>query len=211
MPIKFLEKMIKNIVFDFGGVLVQYDFTAYFAKVLGSREKGEWFMRNILTDENNNLLDKGDKPFGYYIAEWKQRWPDYTIAINAFDRHYTDIFTGEVPGMYDLMVGLKDKGYRLLGLSNWSTKVFDIMDKFPRIFNILGGYLVSHKVHLLKPHREIYETFCAKFGVKPEECVFIDDKSENIAGAKSVGMNDIVFKDVEQLRAELAPLLASLG
>lgn len=211
MPAKFLEKMIKNIVFDFGGVLVQYDFTAYFSKVLGSREKGEWFMRNILTDENNGLLDKGDKPFRCYIAEWKQRWPDYAIAIDALDRHYTDIFTGEVPGMYDLMVELKGKGYRLLGLSNWSTKVFDIMDKFPRIFNILEGYLVSHKVHLLKPHKEIYEAFCTQFGVKPEECVFIDDKPENIEGAKSVGMNGIVFKDVEQLRTELAPLLASLG
>lgn len=211
MPTKFLEQMIRNIVFDFGGVLVQYDFTAYFAKVLGSREKGEWFMHNILTDENNNLLDKGDKPFSYYMAEWKKRWPDYTTAIDAFDKHYTDIFTGEVPGMYKLMAELKGKGYRLLGLSNWSTKVFDIMGKFPRIFNILDGYLVSHKVHLLKPHREIYEAFCAQFGVKPEECVFIDDKSENIAGAKSVGMNGIVFKDVEQLRAELAPLLASLG
>lgn len=201
--------MTKNIVFDFGGVLVQYDFHKYFSNILGSSEKGEWFMHNILTDENNDLLDKGDKPFDYYMSEWKKRWPDYTVAIEAFDKHYTDIFTGEVPGMYDLMAELKSKGYRLLGLSNWSTKVFDIMDKFPRIFNILDGYLVSHKVHMLKPHKEIYETFCKKFEVKPEECVFIDDKAVNIEGAKSIGMNGTVFKDTEQLRADLTSLLAA--
>lgn len=202
-----MNGMIKNIVLDFGGVLVQYDFTAYFTTVLGSREKGEWFMHHILTDENNDKLDKGDKPFSYYMELWKKHWPDYTVAIDAFDKHYTDIFTGEVPGMSGLMKSLKGKGYRLLGLSNWSTKVFDIMDKFPRIFGLLDGYLVSHKVHLLKPHKEIYEAFCQKFNVKPEECVFIDDKPANIEGAKSVGMSGIVFKNAAQLEAELESLL----
>lgn len=109
--------------------------------------------------------------------------------------------------MFGLMKSLKGKGYRLLGLSNWSTKVFDIMDKFPRIFGLLDGYLVSHKVHLLKPHKEIYEAFCQKFDVKPEECVFIDDKPANIEGAKTVGMSGIVFKNAAQLEAELETLL----
>lgn len=199
--------MIRNIVFDFGGVLVEYDFHKYFSTILGSSDKGEWFMSHILTDENNDKLDKGDKPFSYYMAEWKKEWPDYTAAIDTFDKHYTDIFTEEVPGMYELMTSLKDKGYRLLGLSNWSTKVSDVMDKFPRIFRLLDGWLVSHKVHMLKPHKEIYEAFCNKFDVKPDECVFIDDKAVNIDGAKAAGMNGIVFKDVTHLKAELELLL----
>lgn len=207
MEIEFDDRMIKNIVFDFGGVLVEYNFLDYFSKILGSREKGLWFMHNILTDENNDKLDKSDKPFAEYMREWKQKWPDYTVALDAFDKHYTDIFTGEVPGMKDLMKALKSKGYRLLGLSNWSTKVLDVMDKFPEIFSLLDGYLVSYKVHLLKPHKEIYEAFCNKFNVKPEDCVFIDDKAANIEGAKSVGMTGIVFKDTEQLKAELNRIL----
>lgn len=203
--------MINNIVFDFGGVLVEYDFPAYFAEVLGSHEKGLWFMHNILTDENNDKIDKADKPFDEYMKEWKQKWPDYTIAIDAFDKHYTDIFTGEVPGMKDLMKELKSKGYHLLGLSNWSTKVFDVMNKFPEIFSLLDGYLVSHQVHLLKPHKEIYEAFCNKFNVQPEDCVFIDDKAANIEGAKSIGMHGIVFKDTDQLRTDLKTILEEEG
>lgn len=199
--------MIKNIVFDFGGVLVKYDFTAYFANVLGNREKGMWFMHNILTDENNDKLDKADKPFCEYMKEWKLKWSDYNVAIEAFDKHYTDIFTGEVRGMRDLMKDLKLKGYRLLGLSNWSTKVFDVMKKFPEIFSLLDGYLVSHQVHLLKPNKEIYEAFCKKFNVQPENCVFIDDKAANIEGAKSIGMHGIVFKDTDQLKANLKTIL----
>ncbi len=199
--------MIKNIVFDFGGVLVEYDFTAYFIKILGSREKGLWFMHNILTYENNDKLDKGDKTFSEYMKEWKQRWPDYAVALDAFDKKNTDIFTGEVPGMKALMKELKSKGYRLLGLSNWSTKVFAVMDKYPEIFSLLDGYLVSHQVHLIKPHKEIYETFCKKFDVKPEECVFIDDKAANIEGAKAIGMRGIVFKSADQLKTDIKAVL----
>lgn len=199
--------MIKNIVFDFGGVLVQYDFKAYFTNILGSKEKGEWFMTNILNDENNDMLDKGDRPFEEYIAEWKERWPDYAVALDAFDKKNADIFTNEIPGMVELMTELKEKGYRLLGLSNWHTKVWGIMKKFPRIFGLLDGYLISHQVHLLKPYKEIYEAFCKKFNVRPEECVFIDDKQKNVDGAKAVSMQGILFENAMQLRADLDKLL----
>jgi FMN phosphatase YigB (HAD superfamily) len=199
--------MIRNIVLDFGGVLVAYDFKAYFSRILNSEEKGEWFMQHILSPENNNILDKGDRPFKDYISDWKQRWPDYSIAIDALDKHYTDIFTGEIPGIYDWMVELKSKGYRLLGLSNWSTKVFDVMKKFPRPFSLLDGYLVSHEVHLLKPDVAIYEAFYERFNVKPSECVFIDDKAENIRGAQKIGMHGIVFKNTEETKEQFHLLL----
>jgi epoxide hydrolase-like predicted phosphatase len=202
-----MEKMIRNIVLDFGGVLVAYDFKAYFSKILNSEEKGEWFMENILTPANNNLLDKGDQSFEDIISEWKQRWPDYAVALDAFDKHYTDIFTEEIPGIYDWMVKLKSKGYRLLGLSNWSTKVFDVMKKFPRPFSLLDGYLVSHEVHLLKPDVAIYQAFCQRFDVDPSDCVFIDDKVENIRGAQKIGMHGIVFRNTEEAREQFHLLL----
>lgn len=195
--------MIRNIVLDFGGVLVAYDFKSYFSRILDSEEKGEWFMEHILTPDNNNLLDKGDRPFKDYISEWKQRWPDYAFALDSFDKRYTDIFTAEIPGIYDWMVALKAQGYRLLGLSNWSTKVFDVMKKFPRSFSLLDGYLVSHEVHLLKPDVAIYQAFCQRFEVNPEECVFFDDKPENIRGARQTGMHGIVFQNTEQAKEQL--------
>lgn len=199
--------MVSNIVFDFGGVLVSYDFETWFVHQLGSREKAEWFMTHVFTPEDNSLLDKADKPFGAYMAEWKQKWPDYAHVFDTLDAHYTDIFTGEVPGMKELMRTLKAKGYRLLGLSNWSEKVNDVIGKFPDIFSLLDGSLVSYQVHQLKPGKAIYETFCKKFSTRPEECVFIDDKPANIEGAQSIGMKGIVFKDTAQLRHELHPQL----
>lgn len=102
------------------------------------------------------------------------------------------MFTGETEGMYEWMCQLKAEGYRLLGLSNWSAKVHEVIDRFPRVFSPLEDSLISYTCHYLKPEREIYELFLSKFGVRPEECVFIDDRPDNIEGARKVGMHGVV-------------------
>lgn len=199
--------MIKNIVFDFGGVLVQYDFITFFAKLLGSRDKAIWFMQNVLPQNVNNDMDLEIRPFVYYLEQQKRLWPEYANALDAFDKHYTDVFIGETEGIRDLMLRLKADGYRLLGLSNWSSRVYDVMAKYD-IFKILEGSLISKDVHQLKPNRDIYESFLKKFNVKADECVFIDDKPENIEGCKAIGMPGIIFRDTNQLDKELSELLS---
>lgn len=195
--------MIRNIVFDFGGVLVEYDFKQFFKPLLSSEAEARWFMSHVFTPEVNAQLDLELEPFSQFVADLKARWPDYAYVIDALDKHYTDIFTREVPGMYDLMTELKAKGYPLLGLSNWGKKVYEVIDKFHRIFSLIDDSLISWQVHQIKPHRDIYESFLRKFNVSAEECVFIDDKPENIATALQVGMHGFVFHDVASLRSEL--------
>ncbi|MGI6224590.1 MAG: HAD family hydrolase [Prevotella sp.] len=184
--------MIKNIIFDYGGVLVQYDFAGFFGKLLGSREKGEWFMDNVLPDEVNREMDRELHPFSFYIHRQQQRWPDYADALDYFDKHYTDAFTSEMPGMRQFMMELKEKGFHLFGLSNWSSKLSEVKDKFS-IFSLIEKELVSKDVHLLKPDPSIYRAFLSKFSLDPAFCLFIDDKQENINGCKTVGMNGFHF------------------
>ena len=83
-----------------------------------------------------------------------------------------------------------------------------MINKFD-IFNLIEDSLISKDVHQLKPNKDIYESFLNKFDVKAAECVFIDDKPENIEGCKTVGMNGIVFKNSNQLKHELDKLLLS--
>ena len=200
--------MIKNIVFDFGGVLVQYDFLTFFAKILGSKEDATCFMQKVLSEKVNNEMDLELHEFSYYIEQQKRLWPEYAEALDIFDKHYIDVFTRETDGIRDLMLSLKAHGYRLLGLSNWSSRVYDVINKFD-IFNLIEDSLISKDVHQLKPNKDIYESFLNKFDVKAAECVFIDDKPENIEGCKTVGMNGIVFKNSNQLKHELDKLLLS--
>lgn len=194
--------MIKNIVFDFGGVLVQYDYMTFFMRVMKSEDQVKKMLTQALTQEVSDEMDKADHSFRYYIDRQEQRYPQYKDVLEYFDSHFVELITGETEGMRELMLELKALGYRLLGLSNWSEKVDDVMAKFS-IFELLEGWLISKDVHQLKPHADIYESFCKKFDVKPADCLFLDDKPANIEGAKKVGMEGIVFKDVPSLRAEL--------
>ncbi|MGI6242372.1 MAG: HAD-IA family hydrolase [Prevotella sp.] len=198
--------MIKNIVYDFGGVLVQYDFMGFFTQLLGSREKAQWFLKRVFSSEVNAEMDRGVHEPAYYFEQQKHLWPEYSEALDAFDKQYADIFTHESEGIRATMLDLKKRGYRLLGLSNWSARVYDVMEKFD-IFEILEDHLISKDVYQLKPEAEIYHSFLNKFKVQADECVFIDDKPENIEGARAVGMYGIVFSNTPQLMHELEPLL----
>lgn len=194
--------MINNIVFDFGGVLVQYDFVGFFTRLLGSRDKAGWFLQHVLPQSFNDECDLGLHPFHYHVELRKRQWPEYADVLDHFESHYVEVITGETPGMRELMTELRQRGHRLLGLSNWSERVNDVMAKYD-IFSLLDGCLISKDVHQLKPEPDIYESFMAKFQVKASDCIFIDDREENVEGARRVGMDAVVFHDVPQLRQEL--------
>lgn len=184
--------MIENIVFDYGGVLVQYDFVAFFGRLLGSREKGEWFMDNVLPDNVGADMDRELHPFDYYIRQQQERWPQYADALSYFASHYTDVFTVETPGIRDLILLLKDRGFHVYGLSNWSSKLSEVKEKYS-VFGLITDELVSKDVHLLKPERAIYQALLDKFHLKADSCLFVDDKPENIEGCRKVGMHGIRF------------------
>ena len=184
--------MIENIVFDYGGVLVQYDFVAFFGKLLGSRERGQWFMDHVLPEEVGAAMDRELHPFDYYIRQQQERWPEYADTLSYFDSHYTDVFTVETPGIRDLIQLLKDRGFHVYGLSNWSSKLSEVKEKYS-VFGLISDELVSKDVHLLKPDPAIYQAFLDKFHLKADTCLFLDDKKENIEGCRLVGMQGIRF------------------
>jgi len=200
--------MIKNIVFDFGGVLVTYDFYGFFFPLFKSHEKTVEFMSKVLTQEVGNDMDREEIPFSLYMKQLKEHWPEYTEALDMMEKDYVHIVTGEMPGMTELMKRLKSQGYQLLGLSNWSSKVYEVMEKYP-IFNLLDGALISTEVKQLKPDADIYQTFLKRFNAKAEECIFIDDKPINIIGCQKVGMHGILFQNTAQLEEEIKRISAT--
>ena len=105
--------------------------------------------------------------------------------------------------MYDLLSTLKRNGYPVYGLSNWSSKVYETMQNFPHIFSLLDDRVLSCEEHLLKPEADIYLRALERFGLKAEECVFVDDKQANIDGCRAVGIDGILFKGTDDLRKEL--------
>ena len=199
--------MIKNLIFDFGKVLVDYDFEAFFQKHIPNTERCKAFTPILYNEAIQQLLDREAKPFNEIIEGIISMYPEYEHEIRLFDEHYTEIVTEEVKGMKELLVQLKAEGYKLYGLTNWCSKVYQTIAQFD-IFKPLDGYVISSEEKVIKPEAEIYLRLFHKFGLRPEECIFTDDRTENIEGGKRLGMKGIVFKNAKQYEEELRRMIA---
>lgn len=199
--------MIKNLIFDFGKVLVDYDFEAFFRKYIPNTERCQAFTPVLYNEELQQLLDREERPFDVIMEEWIENHKEFEPEIRYFNEHYPEIVTNEVEGMYELLTQLKAEGYKLYGLTNWCSKVYLTMAQFP-IFKLLDGQIISSEEKVIKPEPEIYQRLFDKFNLKPEECIFADDRAENIEGGKRLGMDGIVFTDTKQYERELREYLA---
>ncbi len=198
--------MIKNLLYDFGKVLVDYDYFVVLDDIFASHEQAEDFYSHLMHDSWNERLDREVRPFEQIICDMQQAMPQYEKEIQGFGDRYTEFVLGEMEGMRTLLTRLKEEGYKLYGLTNWCSKVHITMTQYP-IFQLLDGRLISSEEHLVKPEQAIYERICRKFNLKAEECVFADDKIENVEAAKAYGMQGIWFKDAKQYEVELKNIL----
>ena len=121
--------------------------------------------------------------------------------------HWVDMMGDPIPGMEELVRDYKQRGYGVWGLTNWSAETLPLVrDDYP-VFKLLDGYVVSGQEKVVKPDARLYRILLERFGLKAEECVFIDDNPANTAGAEAVGIRGIVFHDAYQLRIDLDNLL----
>lgn len=195
--------MIKNIIFDMGGVLIDYnpEKTLYgmFDKETADILLREIFRNQIWADKDRGII------FPEEIMEQKRD----LIPAEVYEKvsEMVDNFYPYMPPfekMYDLVKRLKENGYGIYLLSNASADFHERRKDIPALA-LFDGVVVSADYKLLKPEKEIYLTLFEKFGLKPEECFFIDDVQKNIDGAKAAGMDGHCYAhgDVEILKEAL--------
>ncbi|MBE6220384.1 MAG: HAD family phosphatase [Rikenellaceae bacterium] len=200
---RYAMSNIKNVVFDFGGVLVDWNPHHLYDKYFGSSEKATWFLENICRYSWNLQMDKG-KLFSEGVAELQAIYPEWSEAIGIYHTRWIEMMGGEVEGTPDLLRRLKAAGYRVFGLSNWSMETFPLVrDEFP-IFKELEGKVISGEELMVKPEPEIYHCLFERYSLVPEESVFIDDNADNVAGAKAVGMKAVQFVGAQALERTLS-------
>ena len=197
--------MIKNLIFDFGKVLVCYDFLAYIKTIIDDEEECRRFEAVVCSEEFVSRSDLGAEPLIDLIKECQAKYPHWEKQLQEYYDRQLDVMTGEMPGMRDLLTRLKADGYRLYGLTNWSKEVYDVIEKFD-ILQMMDDRLISSEELLIKPDVAIYDRLCEKFGLVKEECLFTDDKQINIDGAKAAGMPAVLFTDARQYEEDLKRL-----
>lgn len=197
--------MIKHIVFDFGNVLVHFNPNWLYGRVFGDEDQAQWFNDNVATQDWVRRLDAGE-PIAQCVAELQAQWPAYAEEIALYDTRYYEMVGDEMEGMRPLLKRLRGEGFRLWGLTNWPPKIYRVLETRP-IFSLLDGMVISSEEHLTKPDPRIFRCLLDRYGLAPDECVFIDDVPANVEAGVALGMKGIVFKGADQLERDLRTVM----
>jgi 2-haloacid dehalogenase len=192
----------KTIIFDFGGVLIDWNPRHVYHKIFKTEAETEWFLNNICTTEWNLSIDKG-KPFAVAVKELCVVYPEWSKEIEAFHLRWEEMLGGEISGSVEILREIQDAGYPVYGLTNWSAETFPIAYERYKFLQTLDGIVVSGREKLLKPDSGIYNVLLERYGLKPEDCIFIDDNLHNIEAAARIGFEAIHFTSPSGLRDEL--------
>ncbi len=199
--------MIKNVIFDYGNVLVDWNPAYLFLPVFnGDEEKCRFFTDNICNREWFTRMDRGED-MDTCVAELQALHPEYADAVAMFRDRWFDMCHGDIPGMLEIIQDLKQKGYGVFGLTNWPAATFAEARRRFKTIGSIDNYVVSSSVHLAKPEPAIYQLLLSKYNLKAQECVFIDDRADNVNAAMALGMSGIVYPGTAK---ELLPILNNL-
>ena len=180
--------MYKNIIFDLGNVVLNYNPEEYLIKKINDKNKVEIALNNIFKSNEWKMLDRGIITEEEAKRVIKNRVIDNSEIIDLAFENWYDMLR-PIEETIELINKLKKNGYKIYYLSNFNSKVFE---------EFYGG-IVSFKEKLLKPEKEIYMKLLEEYNLNPEECIFIDDMLINIEGAKAVNIKGIQFISTKDL------------
>ncbi len=185
--------MIRNIILDFGNVLVKWNPNQLIELVAKEEKKKELLKQIVFHSGEWEKLDIGKHNREEAIIEYKKIAPWY---LHEKIERFMILWYKQLPvneEMVGLIKTLKENGYGMYALSNTHMDFYEYLSKTV-VGSFFDGYVISAQEHLLKPDIAIYHRLFEKFSVLPEECFFIDDSQENIEAAKACGMQGHQFE-----------------
>ena len=201
--------MIKNIIFDIGNVLGKFRWDELLEEL---QITGETFEQVANATVRNskwwNEFDRSELSDEEIIAGCVACAPMYEKEIRLLFENCAT-FVREYSYSKDWIIELKQKGYKVYLLSNYGKTAFEGIKNNFQFYPIVDGEVISYQVKLVKPEEKIYKTLLEKYSLKAEECVFLDDREENIEAAKKLGFHGIVFTSKEKAEKELETILKS--
>jgi 2-haloacid dehalogenase len=193
---------IKAIIFDFGNVLLEWNPWYVYRRHFDKEEGMKRFFHEVDFTAWNAKQDKG-RTFKEGVADHSQKFPQYAHLFRAYHDLWKDSIGDAIAGSVDILKRLKQSGYPLYGLSNWSAETFPYAREKYDFFDMFDDMVISAEVGFVKPEPEIYDRMLEKIGRPAVECLFIDDSLANIEQAKRMGFVTIHFRSPEQLENEL--------
>ncbi len=201
--------MIRNIVFDIGNVLAGFVWQDFYRSFGFSEEVFEKLANATVRSSLWNEMDRGKMSDDQLLEGFIRNDP-------SIEKEIREVFQN-VKGMvcrYEYAIpwitGLKERGFGVYVISNFAHKAYLDCSEALDFLKETDGAIISYQEKLIKPSPEIYRLLCSRYGLRAEECVFIDDTAPNVEAAIKEGMKGIVFHTREQANAELEKLLTGI-
>lgn len=195
--------MIKNIIFDMGNVLIRFDRKIFLDRLDVTQADKDLLLREVFASVEWAQMDRGSKTEETALESICKRLPERLHAAAESLVFHWDEPLIPIAGMYELVEELKANGYGIYLLSNASVRQHAYWPRIPES-RFFDGTLISADEQVMKPQPEIYHLCMERFGLKAQECLFIDDMAHNVEGAIWCSLSGAVFHgDAALLRKEL--------
>lgn len=194
--------MIKNIIFDLGNVLIEFNPWNFVDKNILPEDREEVF-HMIFGRKEWLELDRGTLSYDEAVKFFVTRFPQYEVQIRKFFEDRIIDSLNPIEENIKLVKILKDRGYKLYILSNFHYPAFENVSEKWEFFKLFDGQVISSHANLLKPEKEIYEEILGKYKLAGEETLFIDDSYPNIEAGKKFGLHTIHLENYRELKKKL--------
>lgn len=197
---------IDTVVFDLGGVLIDWNPRYLYRKIFKTEDEITWFMTNICTSEWNDMQDAG-RSFADATEELVKKHPEHELPIRAWYGRFPETISGAIQPTVDVLSKIKEKNaHRLYALTNWSAESFPWARNNFEFLSWFEGIVVSGEEKTRKPYPDFYHILLKRYNIDPARTVFIDDNIKNIKGANDIGIATIHFTSAQELEKELKNL-----
>ena len=198
--------MINNIIFDVGDVLLEYRWKDML-KDYGLPDDEAYKVGNLMFNDNLwHEFDLANMTRDEIVGQYLKNYPDYAEVMQWFMTH-GELMHVKREDVWEKAQKLKEKGYGIYILSNYSQELFEKHTKDAPFISLADGVVVSYQIHITKPDEKIYRYLLDKYNLKAEECIFFDDREENTEAARKLGIEAITVTSKEFLLDELDKLL----
>jgi len=196
---------IDTVIFDIGNVLYRWDLRCLFEKLIDDAEELEWFLAHVVTPEWHFQHDAG-RPFADMVAERSREFPEYSDHILAYSQRFPETIAGPVDGMLDIVRTLAERDVPLFAISNFGAESWAQFRPSAPVFDLFRDIVISGEERLIKPETAIFELALRRFGRRADQCLFIDDRLDNVEAGEAIGLAGHHFQDATQLGSALKAL-----
>ncbi len=201
-----MQYQITAIIFDLGNVLLKWDVYRLYKRFFTDPKAVDSFLQEVRFFEWNAQQDAG-RSFKEGVAVLSAEFPQYAELIQAYDTYWEDCVTETIDGTIQIARELKNAGWPLYILSNFSLEKFSLVHSRYDFLNIFDDLIISGEHKLVKPDPSIYKYTLRRINREAGECLFIDDSLPNIEAARILGFRTIHFRSPEQLDMDLKNIL----